>query len=44
MNKSKKPVKPIDLKKALAEKQAEDFSRSIKNESLYKELKKEKKN
>ena len=34
----KKPVKPIDFQKALAEKQAEEFSKSIENDSLYEEL------
>lgn len=44
MNQSKKPVKPIDLKKALVEKQASEFSESIKTGTLYNELKPEKKN
>ena len=35
---TKKPVKPIDFQKALAEKQAEEFSKSIENDSLYEEL------
>ena len=38
MKQPKKPVKPIDFQKALSEKSANEFIKSIKTGKLYKEL------
>lgn len=39
MKSKKNPSKVIDIKKALAEKSAKEFSNEIKTGNLYKELK-----